>query len=424
MKAAVEVGAGDVFLDRFTHGTTIATNALLERKGARTAFVGTAGFEHVLHLRRQTRAHLYRLCDRHPEPLVPAGALRRRPRAYGPGRRRRAARPRLAPGARRRGGGDLPPLLLPRPDATSALVADEVRRRLPDAHVVASHEVAPEFREYERASTTAVDAYLGPVARRVPVVAGGPLQGGRPRAAAGHALVGRRLHARRGRAPSVFRARLGPCRGRRRRGAGRRRSPGSTTRSRSTWAAPPPTSASSPAAGPSARPSASSAASRSASRPSICRRSEREAARSCWRDAGGALRVGPQSAGADPGPACYGRGGLEPTVTDANLRAGPAAGRARGRARARPRLPPSCALGDFDARGRDRRRQRRDAARAPARLGRARPRPARLRSRRLRRRRPAARVRARRRARHSRGARPRGGRRALRARPRRERGAA
>src|SRR5881296_3338699 len=67
--AARAVGADDV--DRFTHGTTIATNALLERKGARTAFVTTAGFEHLLHLRRQTRAHLYRPCAPHPEPLVP-----------------------------------------------------------------------------------------------------------------------------------------------------------------------------------------------------------------------------------------------------------------------------------------------------------------------------------------------------------------
>src|ERR687895_631615 len=64
-----EVGAREV--ERFTHGTTIATNALLERKGAKTAFVATSGFEHLLHLRRQTRAHLYRLCDGHPEPLVP-----------------------------------------------------------------------------------------------------------------------------------------------------------------------------------------------------------------------------------------------------------------------------------------------------------------------------------------------------------------
>src|SRR6266550_5631066 len=69
LAAARAVGAEHV--ERFTHGTTVATNALLERKGARTAFVSTAGFEHVLHLRRQNRAQLYRLCAEHAEPLVP-----------------------------------------------------------------------------------------------------------------------------------------------------------------------------------------------------------------------------------------------------------------------------------------------------------------------------------------------------------------
>src|SRR5262245_66236352 len=69
LAAARAAGAGDV--DRFAHGTTVATNALLERKGARTAFVTNAGFEHLLHLRRQTRAPLYRLCTPHPDPLVP-----------------------------------------------------------------------------------------------------------------------------------------------------------------------------------------------------------------------------------------------------------------------------------------------------------------------------------------------------------------
>src|SRR5437773_10697462 len=63
--------AGAVSVERFAHGTTAATNALLERKGARTAFVTTAGFEHLLHLRRQTRAQLYRPCAAWPEPLVP-----------------------------------------------------------------------------------------------------------------------------------------------------------------------------------------------------------------------------------------------------------------------------------------------------------------------------------------------------------------
>src|SRR5205814_8491642 len=69
LAAARAVGAGEV--ERFTHGTTVATNALLERKGARTAFVATDGFEHLLHLRRPDRADLYRLCSDHPEPVVP-----------------------------------------------------------------------------------------------------------------------------------------------------------------------------------------------------------------------------------------------------------------------------------------------------------------------------------------------------------------
>src|SRR5918994_6949049 len=68
LAAAATVGAREV--ERFTHGTTIATNALLERRGARTALVATDGFEHVLHLRRQTRAPLYPPCPEHPPPLV------------------------------------------------------------------------------------------------------------------------------------------------------------------------------------------------------------------------------------------------------------------------------------------------------------------------------------------------------------------
>src|SRR5262252_643593 len=151
LAAARAVGAAGV--ERFTHGTTIATNALLERKGARTAFVATKGFEHLLHLRRQTRASLYRPCVPHPEPLVPLE------RCYG---------------VEERNGpeGVLVPLdldSLPEIDAEAVAVcllfafredgherqvAEELRWRLPNAHVVASHEISPEFREYERASTT------------------------------------------------------------------------------------------------------------------------------------------------------------------------------------------------------------------------------------------------------------------------------
>src|SRR5215213_8159682 len=161
--AARAVGARE--LERFTHGTTIATNALLERRGARTAFVATAGFEHLLHLRRQNRAHLYRLCADHPEPLVPLELCAGVDERIGP------------EGVVR----ELDLESLPELDAEAVavcllfsfrdpsherLVAEEVGRRLPDAFVVASHEVAPELSEYERASTTAWDAYLGPVTAR------------------------------------------------------------------------------------------------------------------------------------------------------------------------------------------------------------------------------------------------------------------
>src|SRR5438477_4271810 len=71
LAAAAAVGAGTIEITHFRHGTTVATNALLERRGARTAFVATVGFEHLLQLRRQNRAHLYRLCREHAAPLVP-----------------------------------------------------------------------------------------------------------------------------------------------------------------------------------------------------------------------------------------------------------------------------------------------------------------------------------------------------------------
>ena len=208
-------------VDRFTHGTTIATNALLERRGARTALVTNEGFEHVLHLRRQTRAHLYRPCVRPLAAARPARALRRRARAHRPGRRARAARPRHAPGDRRGGDRRLPPLLVPRPEPERR-VADELRRRYPSAHVVASHEVAPEFREYERASTTAVDAYLGPVLSRYLGALAGACCRRRAPGAARDALLGRPRDARGGGRARGLRASLRAGRRRRRRGEARR----------------------------------------------------------------------------------------------------------------------------------------------------------------------------------------------------------
>jgi N-methylhydantoinase A len=313
--AARAVGAGEV--DRFTHGTTIATNALLERKGARTAFVATAGFEHLLHLRRQNRAHLYRLCADHPPPLVPLE------RCYG-------VRERIGPEGVIEGldRGSLPEidaeaiavclLFSFRHPAHELAVANELRRRLPNAHVVASHEVAPEFREYERASTTAVDAYLGPVLSRY------------LRRLAGRCATEGLVE------PLVM------------------RSSGGVATLAEAAAHPAWVLVSGPAAGAvgaakvARRAGIENAISLDMGGTStdVCLIADGEAVRAAerlvgglplrlptvdlhtvgagggslvWRDSGGALRVGPESAGADPGPACYGRGGTRPTVTDANL---------------------------------------------------------------------------------------------------------
>jgi N-methylhydantoinase A len=316
LAAAQAVGAAAT-VERFTHGTTVATNALLERKGARTALVATAGFEHMLHLRRQNRAHLYRLCVDHPEPLVPLE------RCYG-------VRERIGP------DGVLEPLdleSLAEIDAEAVAVcllfsfrearheqavAAEVRRRLPEAHVVASHEVAPEFREYERASTTAADAYLGPgLAGYLGALGGRCAEAGLPE-------------------PLVMRSSGGVA-------------SLADAAAHASWAL-----LSGPAGGVvGAARIAEAVGFRDAiafdmggTSTDVCLIADGLAERSlertigglpirlpsvdvhtvgagggsiAWVDAGGALRVGPESAGADPGPASYGRGGRRPTVTDANL---------------------------------------------------------------------------------------------------------
>src|SRR5438132_1022011 len=157
-------------IDVLIHGTTIATNALLERRGARIALVTTKGFEDLLWLRRQDRAALYDLARDHPSPLV--------------------ARADVVAVAERTGPeGVLVPLgqdevervvaavraLSPAPEALAVallfafrhaqherrLVA-ALRDALPDIPIAASHEVLPVFREFERASTTTVEAYLRP----------------------------------------------------------------------------------------------------------------------------------------------------------------------------------------------------------------------------------------------------------------------
>jgi N-methylhydantoinase A len=314
--AAQAVGAVEV--ERFSHGTTIATNALLERKGARTAFVATAGFEHLLHLRRQTRAHLYRLCDEQPAPLVPLE------RCHG-------VRERIGP------DGVLVPLELStladvgdvdavaicllfsfRDASHEGAVAEELRRRLPDVHVVASHEVAPEFREYERASTTAADAYLGPVCSRYfRSLAARCREAGLPeplvmRSSGGVATIDEAA------AHAALVLVSGPAGGVV--GAARVAELAGVENAISFDMGGTSTDVCLISAGRAERTLERSVGGLPIKLPMVDIHTVGAGGGSIvWRDAGGAVRVGPESAGAQPGPACYGRGGERPTVTDANL---------------------------------------------------------------------------------------------------------
>jgi N-methylhydantoinase A len=313
LAAARAVGAADV--ERFAHGTTIATNALLERRGARTAFVANEGFEHLLHTRRQTRAHLYRLCEQHAEPLVPLE------RCVG-------VRGRLGPDGELVPLGDVPDiddveaiavcLLFSFRDASHEReVVRVLRERYPDVHVVASHEVAPEFREYERASTTAADAYLAPVTSRyLRALSDAALGAGLPEPlvmlssggvatvdeAAAHpatilvsgpagGVVGAGLLARRAGFEHAIAFDMG----------------GTST---DVCLLP---------GGRAARVAERELGGFPIRLPTVDLHTVGAGGGSIVRrDAGGAIRVGPESAGAHPGPACYGHGGPA-TVTDANL---------------------------------------------------------------------------------------------------------
>jgi N-methylhydantoinase A len=315
LAAAAEVGAAQV--ERFAHGTTVATNALLERKGARTAFVGTEGFEHLLHLRRQNRAELYRLCADHPAPLVPLE------RCF-------AVRERVGP------GGMIAPLeldSLPEIDAEAVAVcllfsfrdpeheravADELRRRLPNARVVASHEVSPEFREYERASTTAIDAYLGPiVARYLDALGERVAAEGLPEPLVMRSSGGVASLAEAAAHPAVALV-SGPAAGTVGAALLARRAGFENAISFDMGGTS--TDVSLIVGGRAGLAAEREVGGLPLRLPTVDLHTVGAGGGSIvWLDSGGAIRVGPESAGADPGPACYGRGGTRPTITDANL---------------------------------------------------------------------------------------------------------
>ncbi|MFB6252034.1 MAG: hydantoinase/oxoprolinase family protein [Halobellus sp.] len=326
-KACEAAGIDPAAVDEFTHAMTVSVNALLERAGAKTALVTTEGFRDVVELGRQDRPALYDLSATRPEPLVP--------------RRRRFEVPERATP-----DGVTDPIdeaavrdaaaQIRASDAESVAVsflhayaAPENERRAVeifdaelDVPISASHEVLAEFREYERTATTVVDAYVTPAIDRYL---------GRLAERAGDAGLPE---------PLVMQANGGV--------AGIQ-----TVREHAVT-----TTMSGPAAGVVGANAAAGDVARerdlrglvtfdmggTSSDVSLVRDGEAERTTDseingqpirtpmvdvttvgagggsiAWVDDGGALRVGPRSAGADPGPACYGNGGTEPTVTDADL---------------------------------------------------------------------------------------------------------
>src|SRR5215208_730310 len=155
-------------LAALAHGMTVATNALLERNGARTALMTTEGFRDVLEIARQNRPSLYDLTQDRPPTLVPRNLRFTVKERMGPEGEFEALDEESldeAISAVREADVEAVAVCLlfafMHPDHEQR-VGEALREALPDVHVSLSSEVLPEFREYERFSTTAADAYLAP----------------------------------------------------------------------------------------------------------------------------------------------------------------------------------------------------------------------------------------------------------------------
>src|SRR5215212_7644716 len=175
--AAVEAvlasaGGEPAAIEAFAHGMTVGTNALLEERGARTALVATDGFTDLLEIARQNRPELYRPCAPKPAPLA-VEDLR-----VGAGERVSASGvvdaleadevARVVAAVRDADPESVAICLLFSylEPAHERAIAERLRQELGDIHVSASHEVLAQFREYERCSTTVIDAYLSPLLGR------------------------------------------------------------------------------------------------------------------------------------------------------------------------------------------------------------------------------------------------------------------
>jgi N-methylhydantoinase A len=328
VNALDEGGVAAAEIETFTHGTTVGTNALIERTGCRVAFVTTKGFEDTPFIQRINRKVLYDLRWSKPEPLVASRRL-----CLGLDERLDAEGTEVRPideaevrelcARIREAGAEAVALSLlfsyvhtDHEDRVKQILDEE----LPGVPVSVSSEVAPIWREYERSSTTIADAYLRPLFRGYVTSLDGALReagmtrewtlmksngGAMLSAAAADAPIQTVMSGPAGgmtatehvaRAldePNVLTLDMGGTSadvGILVDGAQRH-----TTEYEIEWGLP-------------------------AAVPLIDIKSIGAGGGSvAWVDAGGFLRVGPRSAGAQPGPICYGRGGTEVTVTDANL---------------------------------------------------------------------------------------------------------
>ncbi|MGH7647542.1 MAG: hydantoinase/oxoprolinase N-terminal domain-containing protein, partial [Gemmatimonadaceae bacterium] len=168
LDALAALGEAPSAVARLVHGTTVATNTLLERTGARVTLCATQGATDVLVLRRQERASLYDLTRQHPEPLVPVERCVAVPERIEPQAVVRALNQAGAESAARAALATEPAII-----AISLLhaygdpvheraMAAAVSRLAPGMDVVCSSDVLPEIREYERTATTVAEAYLRP----------------------------------------------------------------------------------------------------------------------------------------------------------------------------------------------------------------------------------------------------------------------
>ena len=311
-------GINPEVIDRFRHAMTVGTNALLEADGAETALVTTAGFADVLAIGRQDRPALYDQRVARPEPLVPAA------------RRYELDERATTDGIERPVDPEEVRDLADEIDAEAVAVSllhayahpenerrvAEILREELDVPVSASHDVLAAFREYERTATTVADAFLTPVLSTYldRLVDGAQARGlPEPRVMQSNGGI---ADASTVSDNAITTALSGPAAGVVGASAFEPATAGLITFDMGGTSS----DVSLVRDGAVEQSTEADIGGRPVRVPMVDVETVGAGGGSiAWVDDGGALRVGPQSAGAEPGPACYGKGGTEPTVTDAAL---------------------------------------------------------------------------------------------------------